>query len=178
MWIKLYLKLIRTLNKYCKCLTSNIKSSNSMHQQQLSMEIMKLVWANRLLNFHQIKAVIGVCLIMFVWMTICNDVIGVVDIELILTDYEKINIKCGIQISYYYFTICHLPKFCIKFLSLLRLRLSLTRSLTSSGLTSSSGLTRSFTSCGLSSLLAPFNRRLSIHHLHIFVCKKSIIFKL
>lgn len=60
-----------------------------MHHQQLSMEIMKLVWANRLLNFHQIKAVIGVCLIMFVLMTICNDVIGVVDIELILTDYEK-----------------------------------------------------------------------------------------
>ena len=170
MWIKLYLKLIRTLNKYCKCLTSNIKSSSSMHHQQLSMEIMKLVWANRLLNFHQIKAVIGVCLIMFVWMTICNDVIGVVDIELILTDYEKINIECGTQISYYYFLY--------KILSLLRLRLSLTRSLTSSGLTSSSGLTRSFTSCGLSSLLAPFNRRLSIHHLHIFVCKKSIIFKL
>ena len=166
MWIKLYLKLIRTLNRYCKCLTSSIKSSNSMHQQQLSMEIMKLVWANRLLNFHQIKAAIGVCLIMFAWMTICNDAIGVVDIELILTDYEKINIECGTQISYYYF------------LSLLRLRLSLTRSLTSSGLTSSSGLTRSFTSCGLSSLLAPFNRRLSIHHLHIFVCKKSIIFKL
>ena len=176
MWIKLYLKLIRTLNKYCKCLTSNIKSSSSMHHQQLSMEIMKLVWANRLLNFHQIKAVIGVCLIMFVWMTICNDVIGMVDIELILTDYEKINIECGTQISYYYFL--SLAKILYKILSLLRLRLSLTRSLTSSGLTSSSGLTRSFTSCGLSSLLAPFNRRLSIHHLHIFVCKKSIIFKL
>ena len=48
-------------------------------------------------------------------MTICNDVIGVVDIELILTDYEKINIECGTQISYYYFTICHLSKFYIKF---------------------------------------------------------------
>ena len=89
MWIKLYLKLIRTLNKYCKCLTSSIKSSSSMHHQQLSMEIMKLVWENRLLNFHQIKAAIGVYLIMSVWMTICNDAIGVVDIELILTDYEK-----------------------------------------------------------------------------------------
>lgn len=177
MWIKRYLKLIRTLNRYCKCLTSSIKSSNSMHQQQLSMEIMKLVWANRLLNFHQIKAAIGVCLIMFAWMTICNDVIGVVDIELILTDYEKINIECGTQISYYYYFLS-LAKILYKILSLLRLRLSLTRSLTSSGLTSSSGLTRSFTSCGLSSLLAPFNRRLSIHHLHIFVCKKSIIFKL
>lgn len=90
-----------------------------MHHQQLLMEVMKLVWANRLLNFHQIKEAIGVCLIMFVWMTICNDAIGVVDTELILTDYEKINIKVWntnkLIIIIIFYKFHHLTKFYIKF---------------------------------------------------------------
>ena len=57
-------------------------------------------------------------------MTICNDAIGVVDIELILTDYEKINIKVWdtnkLIIIIFYIKFCHFLDFDLDLRAVLR----------------------------------------------------------